>query len=113
MDLSISYSLNILKMYFSFIKAFKSTHRKPVNRLLHCIGAPIYVIGLALIIGYFIKINDRNLFEGLILWSIAVSLFLMGHKIEGNLRAMTLIVLFKYLRLRFAKMNDRIKILLQ
>ena len=40
-------------------------------------------------------------------------LILGSHEIEGNLRAMTLIIVFKYLRLRFAKMNDRIKILLQ
>lgn len=100
-------------MRFNFIKAIKSTHRKPVNRLLHCVGAPIYVMGMALIFGYLLKINDSSVLEGVILWALAVSLFLIGHKLEGNLRAMTLIILFKYLRLRIANINDKVKILFQ
>lgn len=113
MDLTISYSLNILKMHLSFIKAIKSTHRKPVNRLLHCVGAPIHIMGMAMIFGYLLRISNSNVFEGVILWAFAISLFLIGHKLEGNLKAMTLIIMFKYLCLRIAKMNDKVKVLFQ
>lgn len=113
MDLTISYSLNILKMHLSLIKAIKSTHRKPVNRLLHCVGAPIYIMGMAMIFGYLLRISNSNVFDGVILWAFAISLFLIGHKLEGNLRTMTLIIMFKYLCLRIAKMNDKVKVLFQ
>jgi len=83
-------------MPFSLVKAIKSTHRNPANRILHLIGLPIYATGIMLIAGYFLNLNT-NPITGLILWLVAVSLFLIGHKIEGNLRAMTLIILFKYL----------------
>lgn len=83
-------------MPFSLAKAIKSTHRDPINRILHLIGLSIYVIGLTLAIGYFLGLNT-NPITGLMLWSIAICLFLIGHKIEGNL-AMTLNIFFKYLR---------------
>lgn len=83
-------------MPFSLVKAIKSTHRHPANRILHLIGLPIYVTGITLIAGYFLNLNTKPI-TGLILWLAAVCLFLIGHKIEGNLKAMTLIVLFKYL----------------
>ena len=73
------------------------THRSPANRILHFIGLPIYIIGITLTLGYFLGLNT-NPITGVILWSIAISLFLIGHKKEGNLRAMTIIVFFKYLR---------------
>ncbi len=84
-------------MPFSLVKAIKSTHRNPMNRILHCIGAPIYIFGIIMIIGHFLGIDNFNLLTGIILWSMAVGLFLTGHKIERNLRAMTLIILFRYL----------------
>jgi uncharacterized membrane protein YGL010W len=68
----------------------------PVNRILHCIGAPFYILGIVMIVGHFLGTGDFNLMTGTILWSIAVGLFLTGHKIEKNLRAMTLIILFRY-----------------
>lgn len=78
------------------VKALKSTHRNPTNRILHLIGFPIYVTGISLIIGYFMNLNT-NPITGVILWLVAVCLFLISHKVEGNFRAMTLIVLSKYL----------------
>src|SRR5690242_11221870 len=86
-------------MPFNLIKAIKSTHRHPANRILHLIGLPIYATGITLIVGYFLNFST-NPITGLTLWLIAVSLFLTGHKIEGNLRAMTLIIVLKYLRSR-------------
>ena len=89
-------------MQFSLVKAIKSTHMSRINRMLHCIGAPLYILGIVLIVGHFLGTNDFTLLTGIILWSIAVGLFLMGHKIERNLRAMTLIVLFRYFRSRIS-----------
>jgi len=83
-------------MPFSLVKAIKSTHRNPVNRILHIIGLPIYATGISLMLGYLIGL-DTNPITGIILWSIAICLFLIGHKKEGNLRAMTFLVFFKYL----------------
>ena len=86
-------------MAFSLIRAIKSTHRHSTNRILHCIGMPLYVIGITLVVGYFTDLHT-NPISGIILWLIAICLFLTGHKIEGNLRAMTLIILFKHLKSR-------------
>jgi hypothetical protein len=35
---------------------------------------------------------------GLALWLTAINLFIVGHMIEDNVRAMTVIILFKYVR---------------
>lgn len=86
-------------MPFSLLKVIKSTHRTPSNRFLHLIGLPIYATGITLIAGYFLGLHT-NPISGVSLWLIAIGLFLTGHKIEGNLRAMTLIILFKYLKSR-------------
>jgi uncharacterized membrane protein YGL010W len=91
-------------MMFSIVKAIKSTHRNRVNRILHIIGIPIYATGMTLLLGYLIGL-DTNPINGITLWSIAIGLFLTGHKIERNLRAMTLIILFKYLKSRKATCN--------
>ena len=83
-------------MPFSLVKAIKSTHRNSVNRILHFMGLPIYFIGIMLMLGYFLGLNTDPIL-GITLWSIAICLFLIGHKKEGNLRATTLIVFLKYL----------------
>ena len=79
--------------------AIKNIHGHPINRILHCIGVPLYVIGIVLVAGYFADLHQHNPTSntGITLWLIAIGLFLTGHKIEGNLRAMTLIIRFKYL----------------
>jgi uncharacterized membrane protein YGL010W len=84
---------------FILLKAIRNTHRHPVNRILHGIGLPLYIVGISMIASYVIGQNT-NPISGLVLLIIAISLFLIGHKIEGNLRAMTLIILFKYLKVR-------------
>jgi len=84
-------------MPFNLLKAVKNTHRNPVNRVLHIIGIPVYATGIMLILDYFLCLHT-NLLTGIALWLIAICLFLTGHKIEGNLRAMTLIIIFKYLK---------------
>jgi hypothetical protein len=86
-------------MHFSQIKAIKSSHRNPINKTLHGIGLPIYVVGLSFVIGYFVGL-DTSLLVGFSMWLIAISLFLLGHYVEGNLRAITIIIIYKYLRLK-------------
>jgi uncharacterized membrane protein YGL010W len=84
-------------MAFSLVKAIKSTHRSPVNIFLHFIGLSLYTAALFLIIGFLTGINT-NPIEGTTLWGMAVVLFVIGHKVEGNLRATTPVVVFKYLK---------------
>ena len=59
----------------------------------------MYIAGIAMIASYVIGQNTDPI-SGLVLLIIAISLFLTGHKVEGNLRAMTLIILYKYLKVR-------------
>jgi uncharacterized membrane protein YGL010W len=85
-------------MPFSLRKAINSTHRHPSNRILHCIGGPIYVAGIALILDNLLfGIRYPITIYAIIMCSTAISFFLIGHKIEGNLRAMTILLLFRYL----------------
>jgi hypothetical protein len=46
---------------------------------------------------------------GIVLFPIAVGLFLLGHKKEGNLRTMTIIVIMKYLKSKLALIIPRRK----
>jgi hypothetical protein len=87
-------------MRLNLLKAIKSTHRNPINRGLHLTGLSLYIIGLASIATYFLDNGSNNLsyaINGLILFPVALGLFLTGHKIEGNMRALTLIIVMKYL----------------
>ena len=86
-------------MSFSVIKAIESTHRHPINRILHCIGAPFYIAGIAFILESLFG-SHGNVMKGVVLSLMAIGLFLLGHKTEGNIRAMTLIILFKYVRFK-------------
>jgi hypothetical protein len=51
-------------------------------------------------IASYVIVQNTDPVNGLVLLIIAISLFLTGHKVEGNLRAMTLIILYKYLKVR-------------
>ena len=86
-------------MQLNLFKAIKSTHRNPISRVLHLIGLSLYAIGFTLLAGYYLgSLSILSPIIGIILFPIAIGLFLTGHKIEGNLRAMTLIILLKYLK---------------
>jgi uncharacterized membrane protein YGL010W len=85
-------------MAFSLKKAILSTHRHPANKTLHFLGAPIYITGMALIINNLLfGIRHPDIEYGITMFCTAITLFLIGHKKEGNLKAMTLIVLCKYI----------------
>ena len=95
---------NITIMQLNLFKAIKNTHRNAISRVLHLIGLSLYAIGFILLAGYYLgNLDISSPIIGIILFPIAIGLFLTGHKIEGNLRAMTLIILLKYLKskLRF------------
>jgi uncharacterized membrane protein YGL010W len=85
-------------MRFSLIKAIKSTHRHPLNKILHTIGLSLYFISILLIASNFFIQTNVNYFIIALLFGVAISLFIFGHKIEGNLGATTWVVLFKYLQ---------------
>jgi hypothetical protein len=93
-------------MSFSFVKAVKSTHRHPLNKLLHFIGVTFYTFALFSLTSYLLGNQNQNLMVSMALWLTAINLFIMGHTIENNLRAMTVIILFKYIRSRLRKNRD-------
>ena len=93
-------------MRFSLIKAIKNTHRHPANRLLHVFGLTLYFLAILMILmGNFTDTNT-NPFNSLILFAVTIALFLLGHRIEGNLGATTWVIIFKYLK---AKIKDKKK----
>jgi hypothetical protein len=80
----------------TILKIIKNTHRHPINQALHSIGAPFYGIGLAMIIGHLAGIQT-NLAAASAMLLAAIAMFVLGHKIEGNLRMMAPVLLFRFL----------------
>ena len=93
-------------MRFSLFKAIKNTHRHPANRLLHAIGLTLYFLAILVILMGSFTDTYTNPLNSLILFAVAIALFLLGHRIEGNLGATTWVIIFKYLK---AKLKDRKK----
>jgi hypothetical protein len=88
-------------MKLSIYKAMISTHKHPVSRGLHLAGLCLYIAGFIQLVGFYLGSNSQDislLISGIILFPVAIGLFLAGHKIEGNLKAMTLVIIAKYLR---------------
>lgn len=79
---------------WAIVRAIKNTHSHPVNRALHCIGAPFYAIGAVMTIGHFAG-TQTDLALGVWMWLEAIAMFVTGHKIENNIRSMTPVVLFR------------------
>jgi hypothetical protein len=80
----------------SILKIIKNTHRHPVNQALHSIGAPFYGLGLTMIVGHLAGIHT-NLAAASAMLLAAIAMFVLGHKIEGNLRMMAPVLLFRFL----------------
>lgn len=78
------------------VKILKNTHRHPVNQALHSIGAPFYGIGLAMTLGDLAGMQT-NLTVGCLMLLAAIAMFVLGHKIEGNVRAMAPVLLIRFL----------------
>ena len=79
------------------LKIIKNTHRHPVNQALHCIAAPFYVLGVTMMLGNIVGIQT-NLPAAATMLLGAIGMFVLGHKIEGNLRSMAPLLLFRFLR---------------
>ena len=82
----------------TILKIIKNTHRHPANQALHSIGAPFYGIGLAMTLGHLAGMQT-NLAAGGSMLLAAIAMFVLGHKIEGNLRTMAPVLLFRFLRM--------------
>jgi uncharacterized membrane protein YGL010W len=91
------------------LKIIKNTHRHPANQALHSIGAPFYVVGFLVMLGHFAGIElqqqqettttTTGLAAGATMWLAAIAMFVLGHKIEGNVGSMTPVLLFRLLLL--------------
>ena len=80
----------------TIIKIIRNTHRHPVNQALHSIGAPFSGVGLVMILGHVAGMQT-NLAAGGAMLLTAIAMFVLGHKIEGNLRSMAPVLLFRFL----------------
>lgn len=80
----------------------KSTHRHPANQALHCVGAPFYVIGAAMTIGYFAGMHTDPAL-GIAMWTAAVAMFIIGHRIENNIGSMTPILIYRLISRKAAR----------
>lgn len=78
----------------SVLKIVRYTHRNPANIVLHCIGAPLYGTGIAIIAT---DAFGASWPQGAGLIIAAVSLFVAGHAIEGNVGSMTPVLLARLL----------------
>jgi uncharacterized membrane protein len=95
-------------MPFSLVKAVKSTHRHPLNKILHAIGLLLYIFAIYIIVSYLSGQHDQNPTFALVLWLSAIGLFVLGHRIDGNVRAMTIIVLFEYFKSKLQRSWNKI-----
>jgi hypothetical protein len=81
----------------TILKIIKNTHRHPVNQALHSVGAPFYAVGLSMVLGHLAGTHTNLVAGGAMLFA-AIAMFALGHKIEGNLRMMAPVLLFRFLR---------------
>jgi hypothetical protein len=80
----------------SILKIIKNTHRHPINQALHSVGAPFYGLGLTMVLGHLAGIQTNLAAAGAMVLA-AIAMFVLGHKIEGNLRVMAPVLLFRFL----------------
>jgi hypothetical protein len=93
----------------TIFEIIRNTHRHPANQALHSIGAPFYGVGLALILGYLAGIQT-NLAAGGSMLLGAIAMFVLGHKIEGNVRSMAPVLLFRFLLVLLSRRRSRRKV---
>jgi len=92
------------------VKILKNTHRHPVNQALHSIGAPFYGVGLAMTLGHLAGMQT-NLAAGGAMLLAAIAMFVAGHKIEGNIRSMAPLLLFRFLIVLFSRKIARYSVI--
>jgi hypothetical protein len=88
------------------VKILKNTHRHPVNQALHSAGAPFYGVGLAMTLGHLVGMQT-NLTAGGAMLLAAIAMFVVGHKIEGNVRSMAPVLLFRFLMVLLSRKVTR------
>jgi hypothetical protein len=93
----------------SILKIIRNTHRHPVNQALHSVGAPFYGLGLAMIVGHLTGIHTNLAVAGAMVLA-AIAMFVLGHKIEGNLRMMAPVLLVRFLLVLLLSRSRRRKI---
>ena len=93
----------------SILKIIKNTHRHPVNQALHSVGAPVYGLGLTMVLGQLAGIQTNLAAAGAMVLA-AIAMFVLGHKIEGNLRMMAPVLLFRFLLVLLLSRRRRRKI---
>lgn len=93
----------------SILKIIKNTHRHPVNQALHSVGAPFYGLGLTMVLGQLAGIQTNLAAAGAMVLA-AIAMFVLGHKIEGNLRMMAPVLLFRFLLVLLLSRRRRRKI---
>ena len=101
---------SIIMFAHTLLKIIKNTHRHPTNQALHSIGAPFYAVGLVVMLGYFAGIQQHHqhhtmtfLVTGSSMWLAAIAVFVLGHKIEGNIGSMTPVLLFRLISRKIAR----------
>jgi hypothetical protein len=90
----------------TIFEIIKNTHRHPANQALHSIGAPFYGVSLAIVLGYLAGLQT-NLAAGASMLLAAIAMFVLGHKIEGNLRSMAPVILFRFLLALLSRRSRR------
>jgi hypothetical protein len=100
-------SPNVVLLSFDLVKIIKSTHRHHINRMLHVAGLLLYAYGFYILITPVMGGHDFRLVSSLAMWFTAVDLFIVGHVIEGNVGAMTLTILFKYVQFKLSTKRSR------
>ena len=94
---------------FTILRIIKNTHRHPINQALHSIGAPFYTMGLVLMLSYAAgTIHHQQymvhpLAAGTSIWLAAIAMFVVGHKIEGNMGSMAPVLLFRLVSRKVAR----------
>jgi hypothetical protein len=79
------------------LKIIKNTHRHPANQALHSVGAPFYALGIVMLLSHLTGMPTNIAAAGAMVFA-AIAMFVLGHKIEGNLRSMAPVLLFQFLR---------------
>ena len=94
-----------------FYVMVKNTHTHPVNRILHVFGLAFYVFGIGSVIGHLAEYNGDPL-QGAVFCIVAISAFILGHKIEGNLAALTPVLAYRLVarKLRGYLVTNRIHV---
>lgn len=83
-------------MTFNLLKAIRNTHRTKTNRILHVFGLLSYTFAITVIINFYTN-GDISPFYSVFFFAVGICLFLLGHSIEGNLKATTWVILAKFI----------------